>query len=248
MKSLPGKLVWVEHASADPSQARHFYSELLGWDVSLMDISGQDYHVIMSAGQGIGGYRKAQDGEPTQWGIYLSVEDVDSSYAQAMEMGASSCMPPTDFVPAGRGATLKDPVGAMFSIWRSTSDDAPDAELPLAHWCWHELHATDDVRALAFYETLFELQHDSMPAGEETYYVLKRGDARRGGLMRNPTGMGPSIWIPYVHVADVDATAAKAKALGAEVTTAPEDIPGIGRYAMLRDAQGARFAVFLPHR
>jgi len=67
-------------------------------------------------------------------------------------------------------------------------------------------------------------------------------------LMRNLGGAGPSLWIPYVLVRDVDASAAKAESLGAEVTTAPEDIPGIGRYAMLRDPQGARLAVFLPNR
>ena len=248
MKSLPGKLVWVEHASKDSAQASRFYGSLFGWEDMPMDVDGQPYHVIMQAGQGLGGYRKAQEGEPNLWGIYLSVEDVDRSYMQAIESGASSCMPPTDFAPVGRGATLLDPVGAMFSIWRSATDDAPDAEMPPGHWCWRELHATDDARALAFYETLFGLEHDSMPAGEETYYILRHGDARRGGLMRNPVGMGPSLWIPYVHVQDVDATVAKAQSLRAEITTPPENIPGIGRYAMLRDPQGARFAVFLPRR
>lgn len=248
MKTLPGKLVWVEHASIDPAQASKFYAALFGWGDSPMDVGGQAYHVIMNAGEGIGGYRAAQPGESGNWGIYLSVADVDWSYAQALVMGASSWMPPTDFPPVGRGATLLDPAGAMFSLWRGSNDDAPDAEVPPGHWCWHELHTTDDAKALAFYESLFGFTHDSMPAGEDTYYVLKSGDARRGGLMRNLGGAGPSLWIPYVLVQDVDATAAKAQSLGAEVTTAPEDIPGIGRYAMLRDPQGARFAVFLPRR
>ncbi|WP_130618280.1 VOC family protein [Dyella amyloliquefaciens] len=248
MKTLSGKLVWVEHASADPAEATRFYSALLGWDVASMDVGGQPYQIIMNAGQGIGGYRQAQPGEHANWGIYLSVPDVDRSFSEALVAGASPCMVPTDFSPAGRGATLLDPTGAMFSIWRSSTDDAPDAPVPPGHWCWHELHATDDEKALRFYESLFGLEHDSMPAGEETYYVLKSGDHARGGLVRNPGGAGPSLWLPYVLVTDVDAAAHKAETLRAEVATAPENIPGIGRYAMLLDPQGALFAVFLPER
>ena len=248
MSTLPGKLMWVEHASTDPAQASRFYAALFGWNVSLMDVADQSYQVIMNAGQGIGGYRQAQPGEPCNWGIYLSVADVDKSFAEALLAGASPCMTPTDFPPVGRGATLLDPVGAMFSIWRGANDDPPDAQVPTGHWCWHELHATDDQKALAFYEQLFGLSHDAMSVGKDTYYVLKGGDVGRGGLMQNPGGAGPSLWLPYVLVTDVDATTAKAESLQAEVSTPPSDISGIGRYAILRDPQGALFAVFLPER
>ncbi|WP_199099791.1 VOC family protein [Dyella sp. ASV21] len=248
MPFLPGKLVWVEHASTDTAAASHFYRDLFGWEVSLMDVADEPYQVIMNAGMSIGGFRRAQEGEPTNWGIYLSVADVDESYAMALVAGASPCMPPRDLPPAGRGATMLDPVGAMFSIWRGVNDDAPDSSVPPGHWCWHELHATDDQAALGFYESLFGLSHDTMPAGEETYYVLKSGSIGRGGLIRNPGGAGPSLWLPYVLVADVDAAAAKADSLGAEVATQPEDIPGIGRYAVVRDPLGALLAVFLPEK
>jgi uncharacterized protein len=246
MNTLPGKLVWVEHASSDPAKASKFYESLFGWGDSPMDVAGQTYHVIMNAGVGMGGYRSAQEGEPCNWGIYLSVADVDASFAQALASGASPCMVPTDFPPVGRGATLLDPVGAMFSIWRGVNDDQPDVDVPPGHWVWHELHATDEAKALAFYENLFGFTHDAMPTGDSTYYVLKSGDIGRGGIMKNPRGDGPSLWLPYVLVTDVDAAAAKAATLHAEVCVPPTDIPDIGRFAMLRDPQGAVFAVFLP--
>jgi uncharacterized protein len=47
-------------------------------------------------------------------------------------------------------------------------------------------------------------------------------------------------------VADCDAAAAKAKALGARVLTAPDDIAKVGRYAFLADREGAMFAVIAP--
>jgi predicted enzyme related to lactoylglutathione lyase len=246
MNALPGKLVWVEHASADPAKASQFYETLFGWTDSPMDVAGSPYRVIMNAGQGIGGYRTARGGEPGHWGIYLSVADVDATFAMALVAGATPWMPPSDFPPVGRGASLIDPVGAMFSIWRGANDDTPDAEVPPGHWVWHELHATDAEKALAFYEQLFGLTHDATPAGDGTYYVLKAGELRRGGIMKTPGTSGKSLWLPYVLVPDVDAATAKAALLHAEVCMHPSDIPGLGRFATLRDPLGAVFAVFLP--
>jgi predicted enzyme related to lactoylglutathione lyase len=46
-----------------------------------------------------------------------------------------------------------------------------------------------------------------------------------------------------VGVNDPDATVAKAKELGASVLVEPMDIPGVGRFAVLQDPQGAAFGV-----
>lgn len=246
MNAMSGKLVWVEHASADPGKARAFYEPLFGWTSSAMEVAGSNYQVISNAGEGIGGYRPTQEGEPSNWGIYLSVADVDKSYAQALLAGAQPWMPPTDFAPVGRGATLLDPVGATVSIWRSAGEDRADADVPPGHWCWHELQASDPLKALAFYEGLFGLSHDDVPMSDGAYYVMKNGDNRRGGIMKSFSPDAASMWLPYVHVADVDASTAKAKSLGADICVPPTDIPGIGRFSVLRDPQGASLAVFLP--
>ena len=47
----------------------------------------------------------------------------------------------------------------------------------------------------------------------------------------------------YVSVEDCDATADKAKALGAEIKSPPMDIPHAGRFAVIQDPQGAVFAI-----
>jgi len=52
----------------------------------------------------------------------------------------------------------------------------------------------------------------------------------------------PSYWGVYFAVADCDATVATAVSLGANLVTAAMDIP-IGRFAGLRDRQGAYFSV-----
>ena len=157
-------------------------------------------------------------------------------------------MPPTDFPPVGRGATLADPTGAVFSIWTSAQDDRADAEkTPVGDWHWNELMTPDEKKALAFYEGVFGYTHDSMDMGPQgTYYLLKKGEVMRGGLMRSPMPDTPPLWMPYVAVADCDATAAKASSLGAQVIVPPTDIPNVGRFAALIDAQGACIAFMKP--
>jgi predicted enzyme related to lactoylglutathione lyase len=49
--------------------------------------------------------------------------------------------------------------------------------------------------------------------------------------------------MPYFQVADCDATAAKAQALGASFKVPPTDIPRVGRFAVIQDPQGAVFSI-----
>ncbi|HYA60085.1 MAG TPA: VOC family protein, partial [Burkholderiaceae bacterium] len=51
-------------------------------------------------------------------------------------------------------------------------------------------------------------------------------------------GMAPA-WGAYVTVKNVDETVGKVKSLGGKVFMAPQDIPGVGRFAVIIDPQGA---------
>jgi uncharacterized protein len=249
MSQLLGKFVWFEHMSGDAVRARKFYDALFGWHTELTPMGGTEpYPLIMNGSAGIGGFRTAPAGAPSMWMSYLSVADVNASHAAALAAGAKSLMPPTDFPPVGRGATLADPTGAVFSIWTSAQDDRADAEkTPVGDWHWNELMTPDEKKALAFYESVFGYTHDSMDMGPQgTYYLLKKGEVMRGGLMRTPMADAPTMWMPYVAVADCDATATKAKGLGAKVVVEPNDIPNVGRYAAIVDAQGAGIAFMKP--
>jgi predicted enzyme related to lactoylglutathione lyase len=69
-----------------------------------------------------------------------------------------------------------------------------------------------------------------------------------GGLMALPEEakrMGtPPSWVMYVAVPDVDASVRQAVGLGARAYVQPQDIPTMGRFAVLGDPQGATFALF----
>jgi uncharacterized protein len=112
---------------------------------------------------------------------------------------------------------------------------------------WNELMTPDPEVALAFYTALFgwNVQKMPMPGGE--YHVVRVGDTSVGGVMAIPpaakAGGMPPNWGSYVTVADVDATARQAAALGGKVVHGPQDIPGVGRMAVIIDPQGAALNV-----
>jgi predicted enzyme related to lactoylglutathione lyase len=250
MSYLHGKFVWFEHASGDIAKARGFYEPLLGWHTEAMPVGDQRYHMILNNNQGIGGYGTVQPGERSRWMCYLSVADVDASFAAAQSIGARGLTPPMNFGPVGRGAQLADPTGAAFWLWKGAEGDRPDAEqTPAGDWFWNELWTPDESRALNFYERLAGYQHDTMDMGPQgTYYILKAGDKARGGLMRSVEPKAPPMWLPYVAVDDCDGTAAKARSLGGQVVSAPEDIPEVGRFAIIVDPLGAAIGVIKPLR
>jgi predicted enzyme related to lactoylglutathione lyase len=243
---LPGKFVWFEHVSGDFAKARAFYEPLFGWHVESMPMGEQSYSMITNGGDGIGGLSRPEGKEPSHWAAYMSVPDVDASFKAALAAGAKEKSKPMDYGPVGRGASIIDPTGAMVCLWKSAQGDAADpSEVPIGNWYWNELWTPDAKTALAFYERVFGYTHDAMDMGPQgTYYILKSKDgAARGGLMQSSDKKTPPMWLPYVRVADCDASAQQARQLGAQVVHAPTDIPKVGRFAVLIDPLGAAVAV-----
>jgi hypothetical protein len=113
---------------------------------------------------------------------------------------------------------------------------------------WHELMTTDPQAAGAFYSKV--LPWKTQPSGMPDYTLWVSGKTQTGGLMAQPESArqsgAPPSWLVYIGTPDVDATAAAAERLGGKVLKAPADIPGVGRFAVLADPQGAAFAVFKP--
>ncbi len=112
---------------------------------------------------------------------------------------------------------------------------------------WYELMTTDPDRARGFYGELFNwktIENPDFPG----YKMLANGEAPFAGSMQLPEQaqkMGaPSHWVAYIAVDDVDAKAEEVKSLGGKVYVPANDIPKVGRFAVVADPQGAVFALF----
>ena len=119
---------------------------------------------------------------------------------------------------------------------------------PQGKFVWYELMTTDTAGAEAFYKQVvgWEAEDSGMPG--VSYTLLSAGGARVGGLMRLPedarkSGAEPA-WRGYVAVDDVDAMARAVTGKGGTIYRGPDDIPGIGRFAIAADPQGAVFVLF----
>lgn len=109
---------------------------------------------------------------------------------------------------------------------------------PLHAINWNELCTPDPAAAAKFYGEMFGWTTEAMP-GMDHYTLVKQGDRTFGGIIAPPKPGIPPHWINYVSVEDVDATVARATALGAKICLPPFDIGEAGRIAIITDPQGA---------
>jgi predicted enzyme related to lactoylglutathione lyase len=248
-KPLSGKFAWFELVSKDAKKAQAFYAEVLRWRAEGFPMGTYTYEMIYSGDTMIGGYAAPKnDRQASHWISYVSVDDVDRAAKIAVENGGKIVEAPSDIPTVGRKARIADPQGAEICLFKSQTGDPPDVEnTPVGQFFWNELHTTDPKGALSFYEKVVGYTHSAMESPAGTYYVLNspNGAGRAGVTDHLPKGTAPH-WLPYVVSDDVDATAARAKGSGGSIHFGPEDIPGIGRFAVLQDPTGAFLAVMKP--
>lgn len=111
---------------------------------------------------------------------------------------------------------------------------------------WYEVMTSDQKAGTEFYTRVVGWNAQDMPMPGMTYTLLKVGDAQVAGLMKMPgeAGAAPPFWLGYISCDDVDAAAQKVVSLGGAIYRAPDDIPNVGRFAVVADPQGAAFALF----
>jgi len=251
-KHPAGSFCWIELATTDQKAAKDFYSSLLGWTPQDSPIGPSEFYTIFkldgrdaAAGYTLRADQRAQ-GVPPNWIIYIAVDSADQSAAKAKQLGGTVVMPAFDVMDLGRMAVIQDPAGAHFCVWQA----AKNTGIGIAHvagtLCWADLSTPDTKRASEFYSGLFGWQIMADEKDKSGYLHIKNGDHFIGGVPpaahRQP-GVPPH-WLAYFWVDDVDASASKAKQLGANLYVDPMTIENVGRMAVIADPQGAVFAIF----
>ncbi|MEX0816272.1 MAG: VOC family protein [Gaiellales bacterium] len=243
VKTAIGTFVWHDHRSADPETARSFYSKLLDWETEIFEAGEIVYPMIKVNGTTHGGFGPSQDGGPSSWLGHIGVEDVDEAVQRAESAGGSILGEPMDIPEVGRMAVIRDPQGAVLSVYASASEDWTPSE---GVFVWDELHTTDVEGGKQFYAELIGWTARDREMSEElTYTIFESDGVQRAGGVKLMRGDVPN-WMPYVYADDVDATCAKAEELGAQKLMGPDDVQDIGRIAVLIDPTGAAFGLFKP--
>ena len=248
-----GRFVLYELMTSDPTAARSFYSQLTGWSTQEWDGAQMPYTMWMNGETAVGGLMQLpeeakQQGAPPHWLAYIATPDADATVTVVSDRGGRLLHGPVDIPTVGRVAVLMDPQGAVFAAHTAAgTPPGHDGPWGVGEFSWHELATTDPDAAFGFYSDLFGWAKteamDMGPGG--TYQMFGRtSDRSMGGIFQKPAEMpGPTAWLVYVSVDNVDARVDTVKQLGGQILNGPMDVPGGDRVAQCMDPQGVAFAI-----
>lgn len=243
--------VWYELMTPDAPAAARFYSEVVGFRAEDSGMPGMQYTLFKVGDAQVAGLMATPDelkamGVPPSWGGYIGVDDVDAMEARVLQAGGKVLRPADDIPGVGRFAVVADPQGAPFSLFKPSRNDPPPMPPASAPGTagWHELRAVDGAAVWDFYATLFGWTKGlALPMGELGVYQLFEIDGvPRGAIMTKEAHQPAPAWNFYFNVADIHASAQRARDLGATITWGPAEVPGGNWVFNARDPQGAAFA------
>jgi predicted enzyme related to lactoylglutathione lyase len=254
MSYEPGTFCWVDLSTSDRDDAKRFYGDLLGWQLDDRPGAGGTFSMALVGGDPVAAIVEQAPEEversiPSHWNNHVSIADADAAVALARELGANVFGDAFDADGAGRIAAFADPVGAALCLWQPQEHIGASRVNEPGCLTWNELATSDVETASRFYSGLFgwDIEQVDTGGGPRYWTIGHEGAAsRRNGGIRE---LGPAEdavrpnWVPYFATESVDATVAKAEELGGSTLVPPMEVP-TGKFAGIRDAQGAAFSIF----
>ncbi len=248
--SHPGRFVWADLVTDDVGAAAEFYAATFGWTYRTYggDDDHETYTLVLAGDRAIGGMvfheAKPESEQPSaRWIGMISVEDAKATAQRVAAAGGKTLVAPRKLGERGEVAVYADPEGAIIGAIHSVTGDPEDFLGEVGEWVWIELWVDDAEKAADFYQHAFGYGVDPIIDAPREAFRLRSGDRARAGVTQKNAGSKlPSVWLPYVRVADAAATVAKAKAAGGRVLIEPRPYSG-AMVALIVDPSGAPFAV-----
>jgi predicted enzyme related to lactoylglutathione lyase len=167
---------------------------------------------------------------------------------KARELGADVICGPMTVGDAGKMVLLCEPDGAMFALWQG--EKHPGAKKLKEHRAmhWNELVTRNAAKSKAFYCGLFDWKTKVEIKSGMTYTLFfnVEQDSPVAGMLEMTKEWSEEVsaqWMIYFSVSDCDEYVAKTEELGGDVCVSATDIPGVGRFSVLMDPQGAVFSI-----
>ena len=112
---------------------------------------------------------------------------------------------------------------------------------------WHELMTTDTTAAEKFYGGVVGWKAVDSGAPDKQYTLFNVGDRGVAGMLAITPDMAQHGarpgWLGYISVDDVDQALSRLKQDGGQAFMGPQEVPGVIRFAMVADPQGAPFYI-----
>lgn len=252
----PGTPNWLDLGVDDIDAAVSFYSSLFGWDVEEGSEETGGYCMATLKGRPVAGLSpKMEPSEHTYWNNYIATANTDETVEKIKAAGGTIFVEPMDVMTFGRMAVAADTNGAPFSIWQAMDHIGAGIYNEPGAFVWSENLSTDVEKAKKFYTDVFgygyQVFGDPEGTGEADapeYNVVMRDnstsmeDCVAGLGDSSMMGPGGNFWLAWFAVEDADASAAKARELGATVVAEPFDSP-VGRMAVIQGTNSEMFGI-----
>ena len=236
--------------TTDVAAAKTFYVKLLGWNVRDASTREVPYMLFTAAELAVGGLMELpqqarQMGATPRWMGYVGVHDAELTAARIRRLGGAVLVEPT-MSNIGRISVVADPQNAIFGLAEGLNfgQEQGGDILQAGRVGWHELLASDQSKAFAFYRELFGWDKADAELGpSETYQLFSAEGQTIGGIFNKRPIEAVPYWLYYFNVDDVDAAAARVKSGGGQVFEGPFEVPGASWIVRCIDPQGAIFAI-----
>ncbi len=245
----PGTPCWVDLGTPDVDAAARFYGELFGWEVPERPDSGSmgGYRRAIKNGKDVAGVMPLmQEGQPSAWSTYVSVDDADAIGHAVQENGGTMVAEPMAVSSFGRLALFTDPAGAFFGIWEPADFAGAELVNEPGAFAWNELYTGNAAAAKDFYGRVFGWEFEDRDTENADSYTICMVDGDRvAGMLamaaRVPSEV-PSHWNTYFAVEDAEAAIEQIEAGGGAKVMGPMNVE-VGRLAVVHDPWGAVFSV-----
>ena len=258
-KTSTGDFVWHELRTTDAKGAEEFYTHVVRWQAkSSGDPGGVPYKLLSVGDLGAAGLMQLtpqmlEGGVKPGWAGFIGVDDVDAYAKRVEQAGGKLQCPPQDIPTIGRFASVEDPQGAAFLLFKGSLEYAPPRPAAGTPGTvgWNELSANDEQSAWPFYSDLFGWSVDStMDMGPNGIYrIFNNGGARMGAMMTRDQKNSPvPFWLFYFNVDNIDEAATRIKEKNGQLLMGPHQVPGDVWIILGLDPQGVMFALVGPRK
>jgi len=236
----PGKFIWNDLLTDDVTTAKKFYGQLLGWN--FKELNG--YTVVENDNQAIGGMVEIIDTSEkpgaARWLSSMSVVDVDKAVSLVRQEGGTIENGSMELLNRGKGALIRDPLGAQLLLLYATDGDPRDKEPSISSWLWHELWSNNTEASLAFYQKLIGYDFSG---DKNDYLILLKNERWRAGIRHSSDPDLEVRWVPVVRVANTKKIADQVELLGGKVVIEPQPSASGGSVALLADPSDGLFII-----
>ncbi|OKK02532.1 hydrolase [Streptomyces sp. CB03234] len=243
-----GAPCWADAMFTDVEGAKSFYGDVLGWTFGEASSEFGDYTEAYADGKAVAAVVPPMPGaeEQSAWCLYFASPDAEATARKIRDNGGEVMTGPMRVGDFGSMVLARDPGGVVFGVWQAGTHEGFQARGATGAYCWSEVFTRDPAASDAFFPAVFPYRAKTMETPDHMdFRVFHVGDDPVLGRMAMTDEFLPEV-PPYINVYfgvdDCDAAVAKTTERGGAVLWGPMDTP-FGRFATLRDPQGASFSV-----